>query len=234
VRGLFRFINGVFVICLFVFVCTVIWILYDGFSDQGDRAEIAVVPGNQVASDGTPGPTLAARLDGAITLYNQGRFPLIFVSGAVEPGGADEAQVMAKYLESHNIPESAIIVDSKGVNTAATARGLAAAMKWRDIHSAMIVTHYYHISRMKLAMQEAGITSIGQFHVGSIQKEDAYHIAREAVAFHVYWIRFYLIPEAKDLEEKAKEDAPKVKQEIQNDTDKAKDAVQQNLNSLQK
>ena len=122
----------------------------------------------------------------------------------------------------------------QGDTTEATARNLARYMKLKDIHSAMIVTHYYHITRMKLALSQADITEISQSHVGSLQKEDAYNIAREVAAYYYYLGRYYLLPKAKDLEADAQEEAPKMQEEIQQDAAKAKQTVDDKLKSLPK
>jgi vancomycin permeability regulator SanA len=226
IRGLFRLIGRLFVLGLLVFVGTAIWIVYDGLSDQGDRADVMVVPGMTVRPDGAPGPTLRTRLDGAVKLYREGKFPLIVVSGATRGDGYDEPKRMAQYLEAHQVPPGAIIEDREGSNTSGTAQGLARIMKQRNLHSVMIVTHYYHVTRVKLALRQAGITEIGQQHVGVVQKEDAVVLAREVIATYFYLAKYYLIPGAKDLEAKAKEEAPKVKDEIQKEADKLKQDLQ--------
>jgi vancomycin permeability regulator SanA len=231
---LFKFIFQLAVFALFVGLCTAGWLIYDGLTDTGDRADIGVVPGTTVTADGLPGPTLQARLDGAITLYNQGHFPRIFVSGASKPGGYDEAASMAKYLTDHQVPDDAIILDHHGDTTADTARNLARYMKLKDIQSAMIVTNYYHVTRTKMALSQAGITFISQSHVGTPQKEDAYPLAREVAAFYYYLGRYYLLPKAKDLEADAQEEAPKMQEEIQQDAQSAKQTVDDKLKSLPK
>lgn len=234
IRRLFNLILTLAIFALVIGLCTAGWLVYDGLSDTGDRTDIAVVPGMTVDPDGTPGPTLRARLDGAIERYKQGHFPLIFVSGASKPGGYDEAGGMAKYLIAHEVPAEAIVVDHHGDNTGETARNLARYMKRKDLQSAMIVTHYYHVTRMKLALSEAGITDISQSHVGDPQKEDAGVLAREVVAFYYYLGRFYLLPKAKDLEKDAEEEAPKVQDEIKQDAQKATQTVDDKLKSLPK
>jgi vancomycin permeability regulator SanA len=234
IRRLFKWTLSLAIFALVAGLCTAAWLVYDGLTDTGDRADIAVVPGMTVAQDGTPGPSLQTRLDGAIERYKQGHFPLIFVSGGSKPGGYDEADGMAKYLIAHEVPADAIVEDHHGDTTADTARNLARYMKRKDIHSAMIVTHYYHITRMKLALSEAGITDIGQSHVGALQKEDAGVLAREVAAFYYYLARYYLLPEAKDLEKDVQEEAPKVQDELKQDADKAKQTVDDKLKSLPK
>jgi vancomycin permeability regulator SanA len=231
---LFKLILQLAVFALVVGGLTAAWMIYDGLTDSGDRADIGVVPGTTVGADGALGPTLQTRLDGAITLYNQGHFPLIFVSGATKPGGYDEAGGMAKYLLDHQVPAGAIVVDHHGDTTEATAKNVARYLKFKDLHSVMIVTHYYHMTRMKLALAQADITEISQSHVGSLQKEDAYNIAREVAAYYYYLGRYYLLPKAKDLEADAQEEAPKMQEEMQQDAAKAKQAVDDKLKSLPK
>lgn len=46
------------------------YIIFDGFNDNNLKADIAVVLGNKVNTDGTLSERLKARLDESIHLYN--------------------------------------------------------------------------------------------------------------------------------------------------------------------
>ena len=207
---LFRLIALAFL----VFVGTSIWIVYDGLYDQGEHADAAVVPGSAVRHDGAPAPVLRARLDRAIELYRLGKFPLIIVSGANHLGDYNESASMKDYLQAHQVPAGAIVQDQEGANTADTAQDLARIMKERNLHTVMIVTHYYHITRMKLALKHAGIKEIEQAHVGVVQKDDVFNLGREVIAIYYYLARFYVIPAAEKAKEEAKVEAGKAKETV--------------------
>jgi vancomycin permeability regulator SanA len=230
IRGLFRLIFRLITLAVLVFIGTAIWIVYDGLNDHGDKADVAVVPGNAIRRDGLPGAILRARLDRCIELYQKGTFPLIIVSGATKLGGYDEPAAMTNYLIEHQVPATAIIQDKVGSHTSNTGTDVAAIMQKRHLTSAMIVTNYYHITRTKLSLQHAGIHDIEQAHVGVVQKDDAYMLAREVVALYYYLGRFYLVPAAEKAKEEAQIDGAKLKEEA----DKAKDKAHEDLDNLHK
>jgi len=112
---------------LFLLGCALIVVA--GCSDAQADADVIVVPGNTVSAYGTPSPRLQARLDVALALHRARRAPLIFVSGGLGKEGFDEAVVMANYLMANGVPAAAIVKDSQGVDTRATARNAAAFMQ---------------------------------------------------------------------------------------------------------
>ena len=209
-RGIFRFIFTLVSLAFLFFLGAAVWIVYDGLNDQGEHADVAVVLGHAVRKDGVPGPLLRARLDRAIELYKKGEFPLIVVSGATQLGGYDEAASMAQYLQAHEVPAAAIIEDHEGASTASTARDMAGIMRERNLNTVMVVTHYYHITRTKLALKHEGIASIQQAHVGVVRKEDAFNLVREVIATDYYLAKFYLLPAVEKAKEKVKEEAHSV------------------------
>ena len=223
IRGFFRLIFRLIILALLILVGTVVWIVYDGLNDHGDHAEVAVVPGNAVRRDGMPGPILRARLDRAIELYQAGKFPLIIVSGATKLGGYNEPAVMTNYLVEHEVPQTAIIEDKEGATTSETGANVAKIMRDRKLVSVMIVTNYFHVTRMKLALQLAGVHNIEQTHVGVVSKDDGYMLAREVIALYYYLGRYYLMPAAEKAQAEAKVDGQKIEKEAQVDGEKAKE-----------
>jgi vancomycin permeability regulator SanA len=223
IRGLFSLIFRLITLAVIILIGTAIWIVYDGLNDSGDHADCAVVPGGGVLRSGLPGPILRGRLDRAIELYRAGKFPLIIVSGATKLGGYDEPAAMSNYLIEHQVPATAIVQDKIGAHTSDTGEDVARIMKERHLQSVMVVTNYYHITRTKLALKHGGLHDIEQAHVGVVQKEDAYMIARETVALYYYIGKFYLVPAAEKAKEDAQPTLEKVKQEAQTDGEKLKD-----------
>ena len=69
----------------------IVALLVAGLHDEIHSADLAVVPGNTVYANGTPSARLAARLDRALELYQQGLFPLILVSGGTGAGRAERS-----------------------------------------------------------------------------------------------------------------------------------------------
>ena len=187
------------------------WLICDGLSDLGWHADLAMVPGHGETLAGEPNPVLKTRLDRVAQLYQQQEFPLIVVCGAIAADGTDEAAVMGQYLQTNGVPGSAIVEDHEGATTDLASLHVAEFMKSRQIDSLLVVTHYYHMTRVKLALRHAGISKIAQVHTGSLQGDDAEPIAREAVAIYYYAAKFYLFPAAKVAAREVQEEAEKMK-----------------------
>ena len=213
-RRLFSLIFKLLGVVLVFFFVTVAWILFDGLSDLGDKAEVALVMGTPESTETVSDQPL---LDRVVKLFNDGEFPLIIVSGSKVKSGA---QSMAKYLEEKGIPSNVIVIDEAATTPEATRKAVE-IMKARDLHSVMIVTDYYHVTRTKLAFLHDGITSIQKAHIGVLDKSDAEAIGREVVALYGYVARVYVLPtvdkiakEAKVGAEKAKADAEEAKKKV--------------------
>ncbi|KQV53784.1 MULTISPECIES: YdcF family protein [unclassified Duganella] len=171
---------------VFLLGCGVIVVA--GCSDQQADADLIVVPGNTVAPDGTPSPRLRARLDIALALYRGHRAPLIFVSGGLGREGFDEAVVMAGYLAKNGVPRAAIVVDSQGLDTRATAGNAAAFMRARDLKSVLVATQYFHVPRTRLALERAGVQVAGHSHARYAELRDLYSIPRELLGYAAYFL----------------------------------------------
>ena len=229
-RRLLRLIFQLVVLALVIFSLTATWIIFDGLTDLGEKADVAVVPGHGELRNGVPEPGLQARLDRAVQLYDAGEFPVIAVCGVTRFNGYNEPESMAHYLEAHGVAAGAIIEIHQGSHTEDGARALAAIMKAREFHSVMVVTDYYHVTRLKLALRHEGIAPVEQAHAGKLRKEDALKIAREVVALYDYLGKFYLLPAAKKAADEAKVGEEKVKEEAE----KAKGKVDKSPDSLVK
>jgi vancomycin permeability regulator SanA len=149
-------------------------------------ADLAVVLGNEVLADGQPSRRLAARLDQAASVYREGLVPLILVSGGRGESGFDEASVMRDYLVQAGIPEAAILLDSDGVNTLATARNTMVVMRRLQLQRVLIVTQYFHIPRCLLAFDRVGAQHPLATYPDFIEARDLYSLPRELVGFPAY------------------------------------------------
>ena len=158
-----------------------------GLYDHGDAADIIVVPGNTVNADGSLSERLKARLDAAITLYQERRAPLIFVSGGTGIEGRDEAAAMAAYLVANNIPATAIVQDPLGVDTGATATNAANYLKVHNLRTAFVATQYFHIARTALALERQGVNVTGTRHARYVELRDIYSLAREVIGYVIYF-----------------------------------------------
>lgn len=163
-------------------------IVGDGLSDEAEDADVAVVLGNQVHPDGTPSARLAARLNRAIELFDQGQVRMVIVSGGTGREGVPEGDAMKRYMVARGIPEHVILVDNAGVDTWATAGNAKVIMQSRDLTSAVVVSQYFHIPRTRLAFRKHG-QETGSAHARFFELRDIYSTAREIPAYAQYALR---------------------------------------------
>ena len=171
------------------FALAALAIVVDGLTDRDGRSDVAIVLGSRVFASGRPSPGLRARLDRALELYRTGRVGAVIVSGGLGAEGHDEAAVMKRYLVARGVPAAAILQDSAGVTTAATARNSAVLMRAHGWKTATAVTQYYHIARTTLALRKAGITVNATEHARIFELRDLYSIPREVVGYAAYLVR---------------------------------------------
>lgn len=151
---------AVVVATLYVFIsfCSV---LYVGANDTGEVADAIVVMG-AAQYDGRPSPQLAARLDHALLLFNEGRAPLIAVTGGKQPGDRfTEAEASRRYLRARGVANSRIVAESQGGSTWESVRNLSPVLRSEGAGSVLIVTDRYHLQRSILSAREVGLRAMG-------------------------------------------------------------------------
>jgi uncharacterized SAM-binding protein YcdF (DUF218 family) len=174
---------------MLAFILAATLIVADGLTDDIHAADVAIVPGNTVEKDGRPSARLRARLDQTVSLYRQGLFPNVIVSGGVGSEGFDEAEVMKRYLVENGVPDDRIHVDSGGATTYLTARNAARMMRENGWHSAMVVSQYFHVPRRRLALKRSGVAPVFSAHAQYFELRDVYSIAREVFGYGAYLLR---------------------------------------------
>jgi uncharacterized SAM-binding protein YcdF (DUF218 family) len=167
----------------------IIWI---GLDDDVRPADVVVVLGNQVQTNGVPHPRLQSRLNRASELYRDGLAGHIIVSGGLGEEGFEEADVMREVLVRSGIPDSAVITDRQGYTTFMTARNSKAIMDIRGFRSAIVVSQYYHLARVKLAFRSFGVEQVYSVHANmGPEWREPFSIAREFLAYYYYLSRSY-------------------------------------------
>lgn len=160
-----------------------------GLTDHLGKADIALVLGSKVESDGRPSPRLRARLDKTVELYRAGYFPKVIASGGVGREGFDEAVVMRDYLVAGGVPAEHVIVDGLGTTTWASARNTAQILKQEKLTSVFVISQYFHLPRARLALRKLGITEIYSAHARFFEGRDVYSSIREVVGYLSYLFR---------------------------------------------
>jgi vancomycin permeability regulator SanA len=166
-------------------------IVWDGVTDDLQKADVALVMGAKVKTDGTPSHRLTARLDTAVDLFKLGHFEYLIVSGGLGWEGHDEAQIMGAYLVDHGVPEARIFIDSGGTDTYMTARNASRIMQANGMRSVLVITQYFHVPRTKLALKRFGVSPVYTANAAYWGLRDLLYIPREVVAYYYYLLRSY-------------------------------------------
>lgn len=164
-------------------------LIFSGLKDQMGKADVALVLGNTVNTDGTPSPRLQARLDKTLELYRNGYFPTIIVSGGIGIEGYDEAKVMSDYLVFHGVSADQIIIDNEGINTYASAKNTLQIIRDSNKKSVFVISQYFHLPRTRLALERLGVSPIYSAHANFFEWRDIYSSLREVVAYISYALR---------------------------------------------
>lgn len=161
------------------------------YLDSGDSPEstaaVAIVLGSKVNEDGSLSPRLKARLDEALKLYQNQQVKQILVSGGLGKEGHDEAQVMATYLTTQNIPSEQLIIDSEGYTTSKTAQNAAKLIPTNQ--PIIVVSQQFHVSRAKMAMRHAGFTQVYDSYPNYYETRCVYSSLREVPA----WLQYFVL-----------------------------------------
>jgi uncharacterized SAM-binding protein YcdF (DUF218 family) len=120
---------------------------------------------------GRPSPVWKARLDHALSLFQQGMSQVIITTGGA---GLDpvysEGGVGRDYLASHGVPDVNLIAETRGNDTAESANRVATIMHTNHMQSALVVSDAYHIYRIKQMMAMQGIHALGAPRPDSLPK----------------------------------------------------------------
>lgn len=170
---------------LFWFIIHSLYITYDGLTDAGQKADLAVVFGNKVNEDGTLSPRLKARLDKSIELYQKKQVRNILVSGGLGKEGYWEGTEMKKYLIKNKIPPTSILVDNFGDNTEKTVLNTIKAADSLKYSTVISVSQFYHQTRIKKLFREQHFKNIESSSPKYFEIRDLYSVFREFFAYYL-------------------------------------------------
>ena len=160
-----------------------------GTTDYRRPADAIVVFGCLAHADGTPSDALYTRVKTGIELYHEGYAERLVLSGGPTAGDHDETDVMRSIAVAAGVPENAIIHDRFGWSTAATVRNSRLLFAEHGVEKALVVSQFYHLPRIKLAYQRAGIkVATVPASGGRLQRHDVKATMREIVAFWAYFV----------------------------------------------
>lgn len=183
-KNLIKYLKFVVIFIISWFTIHTIYIIIDGLSDSGEKADIAIILGNKVNEDGTLSARLEKRLETGIELYKNYRVKKILVSGGLGKEGFYEADKMKEFLISNAIPESVILVDNYGNNTRLTVENSLKFHQKYKFKSIIVVSQYFHVTRTKKLFKEKGFTNVKSVSPKYFEWRDLYSILREFPAYY--------------------------------------------------
>lgn len=107
---------------------------------------------------GRPSPVFRARLDHAYDLFQRGAAPVVITTGgsAADPDFS-EGGVGHDYLMRRGIPESRLIAETQGSDTASSAERVAVIMRTNRMRSCVAVSDAYHVFRIRKLLEHEGV-----------------------------------------------------------------------------
>jgi vancomycin permeability regulator SanA len=164
--------------------------LFFGKTDYRRPADIAVVLGARVYADGRPSDALADRVRTACKLYQNGTVKKLLFSGGPGDGSIHETEGMKRMAIQLGVKPDDILLDAHGVNTQATVKNTEAVFQQLHATRILVVSHFYHLPRIKLAYNREG------WEVYTVPAKESYllrqmpfNMAREVAALWVYYFR---------------------------------------------
>jgi uncharacterized SAM-binding protein YcdF (DUF218 family) len=125
--------------------------------DAPEEIQVAVVLGTEVLSGGRPSRTLAARVRHAAGLYERGRVRLIIATGGLGKHPPAEAEVMGRVLGEEGVPDHAVMLEDRALNTWDSARFVTGMAKKLGVSDVLVVTDPLHCVRTVAAFERAGL-----------------------------------------------------------------------------
>ncbi len=161
-----------------------------GKTDYRRPADVIVVFGARVYTDGRLSDALADRVRTGCELYLEGLAGRIVFSGGPGDGDISETEAMKRAAIEQGVPAEAILLDERGVNTQATVENTTIMFDEMQFRRILVVSHFYHLPRIKMTYLRHGRD------VWTVPAKESYllrampkYMAREVVALWLYYIR---------------------------------------------
>lgn len=187
-RRQWLWVTAVFLFCAGAFPLA--QMLCFGKTDYRRPADTVVVLGARAYADGRPSDALADRVRTACQLYREGFVKTLVFSGGPGDGAVHETEAMRQMAIELGVAGQDIVVDEHGLNTQATVRNSGALLADKDTSRVLVVSHFYHLPRIKMAFQREGREV---FTVPAketyLLRQTPYNMLREVAALWVYYLR---------------------------------------------
>ena len=186
--------GGLFQVAVAALAClacfSVAQMFFFGKTDYRRPADVAVVLGARVYTDGRLSDALADRVRTACQLYRDGLVRRLILSGGPGDGTIHETEAMKRAAIGLGVKAEDIWLDKAGLSTQATVRNTELLFRKWHASRILVVSHAYHLPRIKLAYQRDGwdvftVPAKENYFLGQMP----YNMAREVAALWVYYLR---------------------------------------------
>ncbi|MCG2768932.1 MAG: YdcF family protein [Anaerolineae bacterium] len=158
--------------------------------DEARRADVIIILGCAVWPGERPSPSLEARVQHGIVLYQRGMADYIVLSGAIGRYPPAEAEVMRRLAVGHGVPEQSLILDTESRSTIESIQRAGSTMQEHTWNTAIIVSDPFHIYRALMMARDEGIRAWGSPALNSptytIPRLRYYYTLREVLAIAHY------------------------------------------------
>jgi len=125
--------------------------------DDARLADAIIVLG-AAQYDGRPSPVLRARLDHALSLWERRLAPYLILTGGMGDGDTtSEAAVGRRYAVKHGVPDSAILMETRGRTTTESIQRVAAVMDTLHRREVILVSDPFHMLRLWILARRFGL-----------------------------------------------------------------------------
>jgi vancomycin permeability regulator SanA len=161
--------------------------------DESQPADVILVLGSAVWPNEQPSPSLRARTERAIELYQEGYAPYLLLSGGLGRYPPEEAEVMRRLVTAAGIPEEALLLDKEAHSTWESVEKARQIMEQEGWKSLIVVSDPFHMERALLMASDAGLVAYAAPALDSptytIPARRVFYTSREVLALWWYLVQ---------------------------------------------
>lgn len=162
-----------------------------GFNDMliaKNRNNIGVVLGAAVWSNNKPSPSLTARVDKALLLYEQKKISKIYLTGSNAPGELAESEVALNYIKSLGKSIKDIFIEKKTTSTNEQIEFIKKNLLPGIQNNIIVISDSYHLVRvMEIGKFQNIKLKVVPSDLSQSFEKSIYSKVRESLALTVFW-----------------------------------------------
>ena len=187
---MFCLIVGLAALAVVAFAITYRIIDQRSSKDDSRPADVILVLGSAVWANEQPSPSLRARTERAIELYQEGYAPYLLLSGGLGRPPPEEAEVMRRLATAAGVPEEALVLDKQAHSTQESIEKAREIMQREGWETAIFVSDPFHMQRSLLMARDVGIQAYGSPALDSptytLPARRGFYTSREVLALWWY------------------------------------------------